>query len=534
MFLTLNVMSNKMPFVISEESSRTIGRDAQRNNILAARAVADIVKTTLGPKGMDKMLVDRDGNITVTNDGVTILEEIEIEHPAARMMIEIAKTQEREVGDGTTTAVLLAGKLLERAEYLIEKKIHPTVIVKGYKEAAERAIGILDELSIQIENFDILKQIAKTAMTGKGPEDNKEILSGLIIEAVDQIAKGREANIDDVKIEKIYGSSVAKSEIVYGMILNKERVNKEMPLSVLNAKILLIDFPLEIKNPEKETKIEVNSVEQLQSFIESEEKYLRELGEKIFNIGANVVFCQKGIDDVAQYYLAKLGIFACRRVAKSDMEKLAKSTSGKIISNINDINEEQLGKAEKVEEIKEGSEFLIYIRGCDNPKMVSLIIRGSTPHVVDEAQRAVKDGLGDVISAVKLGRIVAGGGAVEIELARRLRIFSKTKTGKEQLAVEEFANALECIPEILAENAGMDPIDIITELKKRHDGGFAREGINLFEDKIEDTLSAGIVEPLKVKTQAIESASEVATLILRVDDVLISQRKKDLISKEID
>ena len=371
-------------------------------------------------------------------------------------------------------------------------------------------------------------------MTGKDAENNKEILSELIISAVDQISEGKNVNFDDIKIEKIYGESVSDSELVKGIVLNKERVNKDMPVKVENARILLVDFPIEIKNPEKETKIEVSSPEQLQSFLESEERYLREMTNKIRDIGANAVFCQKGIDDIAQYYLAKLGIFACRRVSKSDMEKMARATSGKIISNLNDISKEQLGKAEKVEEVKEGEDYLTYVRGCLNPKAVSLIIRGSTPHVVDEAERAVKDGLGDVIASVKYGRIVCGGGAVEIELSSRLRKFSRTLSGREQLVVEEFANSLENIPETLAENAGLDPIDILTELKKRHETENLRDGLNLFNGKIEDVFNAGIVEPLKVKTQAIISATEVATLILRVDDVLISSRKKESIKEEID
>ena len=528
-------MNEKQPvYVMPENVSRTLGRDAQKNNILAAKIIAEIVKTTLGPKGMDKMIVDSNGNIIVTNDGVTILEEMEIDHPAAKMIVEIAKTQETEVGDGTTTAALLAGKLLEHAEKLLDRNIHPTVIVKGYRMAAEKSLQILNEISIPVDSSGILKQIAKTSMTGKDAENNKEILSELIISAVDQISEGKNVNFDDIKMEKIYGESVSDSELVKGIVLNKERVNKDMPVKVENARILLVDFPIEIKNPEKETKIEVSSPEQLQSFLESEERYLREMTNKIRDIGANAVFCQKGIDDIAQYYLAKLGIFACRRVSKSDMEKMARATSGKIISNLNDISKEQLGKAEKVEEVKEGEDYLTYVRGCLNPKAVSLIIRGSTPHVVDEAERAVKDGLGDVIASVKYGRIVCGGGAVEIELSSRLRKFSRTLSGREQLVVEEFANSLENIPETLAENAGLDPIDILTELKKRHETENLRDGLNLFNGKIEDVFNAGIVEPLKVKTQAIISATEVATLILRVDDVLISSRKKESIKEEID
>jgi thermosome len=522
--------------VTAENVSRTIGREAQKNNILAAKIIADIVKTTLGPKGMDKMLVDSAGNITVTNDGVTILEEMEIEHPAAKMMVEIARTQEKEVGDGTTTAALLAGKLLERAEILLDKKIHPTVVVEGYRIASEKAQEILQEIAISVDNREALKNIAKTAMTGKGAEGNKEKLSQLVVEAVDQIAEDREINLDDVKTEKVVGESVEKSELVHGIVLNKERANKEMPSRVDNAKILLVDFPLEIRSPETETKISISTPEQLEAFVRSEEEFLREMVEKIVDTGARVVFCQKGIDDVAQYYLAKNEIFACRRVAKSDMEKLARATSGKIISNLNDISREELGMAGMVEEISRGDESLVYVRQCVNPKSVTLVLKGGTSHVVAEIERAVKDGLGDVIAAVKSGKIVCGGGAVEMELVKRLKQFARTFGGKKQMAVEEFAAALESIPETLAENAGLDPIEILTELRRRHEAGCLMDGLNLFNDRLENTFQAGIVEPLKVKEQAISSASEVAMMILRIDDVLISKvdKEKEKVNREID
>jgi len=448
---------------------------------------------------------------------------MEIEHPAAKMMVEIAKTQESEVGDGTTTAVLLAGKLLENAETLLDKKIHPTVIVKGYRLAAERAIDILKETAAPVETKEVLTQIAITAMTGKGAEGNKDRLAKLIVDAVDQIAEGKDADLDDIKIEKIKGEGIGDSELVHGLVLDKERANSDMPSKVDGARILLVDVPLEIRSPESEAKISVSTPEQLENFIKSEEQYLKDMTDRVIASGANVVFCQKGIDDVAQYYLAKAGIFACRRVGKSDMEKLSRATGAKIISNLNDIHESQFGSAEKVEEVKMGEETLTYIKGCSNPRAVSIIIRGGTSHVVDEIERAVKDGLGDVISAVKSGKIVPGGGAIEIELSKRLREFARTLGGREQLAVEEFANSLESIPETLAENAGLDPIDILTELKKRHESGMRNDGLNLFKNNIEDTLAAGIVEPLKVKTQAISSASEVAIMILRIDDILVSK-----------
>jgi len=515
-------------YILPENVSRTLGRDAQRNNILAAKVIADVVKTTLGPKGMDKMLVDSTGNIIVTNDGVTILEEMEIDHPAAKMIVEIAKTQETEVGDGTTTAALLAGKLLENAEKLLDRKIHPTVIVKGYRLAAEKAIQILNELAIPLESKEVLKQIAMTAMTGKGAEGSKDKLGGMIVSAVNQIANGKEVNLEDVKIQKIKGDGIGDSELIQGIVLDKERANIDMPSKILNSKILLVDFPLELRSPESEAKISVSTPEQLQQFISSEERFLKEMTDKVINSGANVVLCQKGIDDVAQYYFAKAKIFAARRIPKSDIEKISRATGAKIISSLQEINESQFGKAELVEEVKIGDESLTFIRGCQNPRAVTIVIRGGTSHVLDEVERAIKDGLGDVVSAVKSGKIVAGGGAVEIELSKRLRVFAKTLGGREQLAIDEFANSLESIPEALAENAGLDSIEIITELKKVHETGMKNHGINLFTNKIEDSVMAGIVEPLKIKTQAISSASEVATMILRIDDVLISTGSKNM------
>jgi len=517
-------MTEKQPiYIMPENVSRTLGRDAQRNNILAAKIVADVVKTTLGPKGMDKMLVDSTGEIIVTNDGVTILDEMEIDHPAAKMIVEIAKTQESEVGDGTTTVAMLAGKLLENAEKLLDKKIHPTVIVKGYRLAAEKSREFLEEISFPVENKEILKKIAITAMTGKGAEGNRERFSQLILDAVDQVGSGREVNIDDVKIQKLKGSGAENSELIQGVVIDKEAANEAMPKRIQEAKILLIDFPLELKSPEADTKISISTPEQLQNFITSEEVALKEMTNKIINSQANVVFCQKGIDDVAQYYLAKAGIFACRRVGKSDIEKLARATNGKIVSNLNELSPDVLGYADIVEEVKKGEDAMTYVRGCKNPKAVTILVRGSTEHVVDEMERAIKDGLGDVIAALKDGKVVAGGGAIEIELAKRLREYSRTLAGREQLAVEEFALALESIPETLAENAGLDPINILTELKKRHESPSGiKDGLNLLNGKIDDCFAAGIIEPLKVKMQAITSAAEVSTMILRIDDVLIS------------
>ncbi len=517
-------MSDKQPiFILPENMNRMIGKDAQRNNIMAARLVADAVKTTLGPKGMDKMLVDSMGDITVTNDGVTILEEMEIEHPAAKMIVEIAKTQEDEVGDGTTTAVMLAGKLLENAEKLLDSKVHPTIITKGYRLAAERAQEILKELAVNItaEQEQVLKYIAMTAMTGKGAETVKEKFSEIIVKAVKQVAEGKNIDLSNIKIEKNKGSGLEDTELIAGVVFDKERVSADMPAKVENAKIALLDCALEIKSLETDTKISVTSPEQLQGFVEQEEKILKNMTEKIKNSGADVVFCQKGIDDIAQYYLAKSGVYACRRVSKSDMEKLARATQGKIISNLNELTTEQLGSASIVEEVKNGEDVFTYVRGCQNPKALTILIHGGTEHVLDEMERAIKDGLGDVAASLREGKVVGGAGAIEIELAKRLREYSKTLGGREQLAVEEFASSLEFIPLTLAENAGLDPIDVLTELKAAHENE-KYAGINIFTGKVEDSLKAGIIEPLKIKSQAINSASEVAMMILRIDDVLAS------------
>lgn len=524
-------MPEKPVVLMPEDIQRIMGKDAQRNNILAARMVSEIVKTTLGPKGMDKMLVSPTGEIIVTNDGVTILEEMQIEHPAAKMMVEIAKTQESEVGDGTTTAVMLAGKLLENAEKLLDKKIHPTVITKGYRLAAEKAQEILKDISLRItsEDGEVLRQIAMTAMTGKGAEDNKDKFAEIIVNAVRQVqnqSNGR-IDIDDIKIEKAKGDGIKDTELISGIVLDKEKVSYDMPVSISGARIALIDFPLEIKNPEIDTKISINSPEQLQGFLVQEEQEIKKMIDLVRASGANVVFCQKGIDEFAQYLLAKSGIYACRRVARSDLEKISKATGGKIVGNLNELSQGELGNAALVEEVKHAGDALTYIRGCENPRALTILIHGGTDHVIDEIGRAMKDGLGDVACTLQSGLVVAGGGAVEIELARKLREFAQGLSGREQLAVEEFASALEFIPTTLAENAGIDPIDTITELKARHDAGEKNAGINLFTNKVENVLEARIIEPLKIKSQAINSASEVAMMILRIDDVIAANDKKN-------
>jgi len=531
----LKKMDEKQPvYVLPENVQRMLGRNAQRNNIMAARLVADTIKTTLGPKGMDKMLVDSIGDITVTNDGVTILDEMEIEHPAAKMIVEIAKTQEAEVGDGTTTAVILAGKFLENAEKLLDEKIHPTVIARGYRLGAEKAHEISKQIAYKIssQQKDLLRQIVITAMTGKGAEAAKEKLSQIVVEAVLQVMKEGEEGVkidrDNIKLEKRKGDGIEDTRLISGIVLDKERVHSDMPPQIKDAHIALIDIPLELKSPETDTKIQVTSPEQLQAFIDQEEKILKQMVEKIKEAGANVVLCQKGIDDVAQYYLTKENIFAARRIKKSDMELLAKATGGKIVSNLNELTKEDLGNSDVVKEVKEGEEGMIYVMGCRNPKAITILIRGGTEHVIDELERAIKDGIGDVSVALEKGHIVAGGGAFEMELARRLRAYSQGISGREQLAINAFADSLEVIPRTLAENAGLDPIDMITELKARHDKNETTTGLNIsagsVSGEIIDTLKKGIIEPLEIKKQAIKSASEVTIMILRIDDVIASSK----------
>jgi len=521
-------MPDKPIVLMPEDIQRMIGKDAQRNNIQAARMVAEVVKTTLGPKGMDKMIVSPTDEIIVTNDGVTILEEMQIEHPAAKMMVEIARTQEDEIGDGTTTAVMIAGKLLENAEKLLDSKIHPTVITKGYRMAAEKAQEILNEISYRVtaENEDVLRQIAMTAMTGKGAEDSRERFSEILVRAVKQISENSKADLKNIKIEKVKGDGIKDTELVSGVVFEKERLSHDMPSKVQGAKIALIGFPIELKNPEIDTKVSITSPEQLKGFIDQEEATMKSMINRIKMSGANVVFCQKGVDDFAQYLLAKEGIYACRRIAKDDMEKISKATRGKVVNGLNELSAEDLGRADVVEEVRHGDIVFTYVRGCENPKSLTILIHGGSDHVIDEIERAMRDGLGDVICCLNSGNIVPGGGAIEIELARRLRQFGQSLSGREQLAVEEFASALEFIPVTLAENAGMDPIDVLTELKSLHDSGQMTTGLNLFTNKIENTLEARILEPAKIKSQAINSASEVAIMILRIDDVIAGTKGK--------
>ena len=509
-------------FILPEDTKRTIGKDAQRNNIAAARAVAETVRTTLGPKGMDKMLVDSSGDVVVTNDGVTILEEMQIEHPTAKMIVEVAKTQEAEVGDGTTTAVILAGELLKNAEDLLDKNIHPTVITKGFRLAAGKAQELLLKLAedVDVDDEDTLNKIGMTAMTGKGAETAKEELAGLCVAAIKRVIENGEVDLDDIKIEKKVGDGIENSELIDGVVLDKERVHSGMPKKIENAKIALLDVAVEIKSTEIDAKIEIDDPDKLQGFLDQEERMINAMVDKIVKSGANVVICQKGIDDIAQYLLSENGIYAVRRVKESDMGRLAKATGGKVVSNLNALKSDKLGNAGKVEEIKIGDDEMTYISECENPKAVTLLVKGGTKHVVDEVERAVTDALGDIVAGLRVGKVVGGAGAIEVEVSRGLREYANSLSGREQLAVLAFADAVEVIPRTLAENAGLDPIDVLTELKAAHDSGKKWAGIDVFSGKVQDSWKNGVIEPLKIKTQAVKSASEVAELILRIDDII--------------
>jgi archaeal chaperonin len=517
---------NQPIFILSENVQRTMGRDAQRNNIMAAKVVAETVRTTLGPKGMDKMLVDSLGDIIVTNDGVTILQEMQIEHPAAKMIVEVAKTQENEVGDGTTTAVILAGELLKNAERLLDQEIHPTVIARGYRLAEQKAQEVLNKIAENISEKDTetLKKIAMTATTGKGSEANKERLAEISVNAIRQVLSREDGKLmidmDAIKLEKKVGAGVEDTELIQGIVIDKERVHASMPRQVKNARIALLDVALEIKSIETDAKIEINDPSKIQMFLDQEERALRSMSDKIIKSGANVVISQKGIDDIIQHYLAKAGIYAIRRVKKIDIDNLAKSTQGIVISNLNDLTQNDLGKAGLVEEVKLGDEAMTFVRECKNAKAVTILIRGGTSHVVDEVERAMKDALGDINAALKVGKVVAGAGAAEMEVSKALRQYANKMSGREQLAVLAFADSFEIIPRTLAENAGLDPIDMLTDLKAQHDKGSKWAGLDVFRGKVTDAWKMGVIEPLKIKTQATKSATEVAELILRIDDVI--------------
>jgi thermosome len=513
-------------YILREGSQRTAGRDAQRSNIMAAKAVAGAVRTTLGPKGMDKMLVDTMGDVVITNDGVTILKEMDIEHPAAKMMVEIAKTQDAEVGDGTTTAVVLAGELLKQGEGLLDQEIHPTVIAAGYRDAADKAIEILKSMAVKVttKDDDLLKKIAITAMTGKGSQSARDELAMIAVKAIKSVVdEDGTVDTDNITVEKKVGGGITDSQLVGGVVVDKERLHPNMPKSVNNARIALLNAAVEIEKTEVDAKIQITSPDQLQAFLDQEEVMLKDMVNKIVASGANVLFAQKGIDDLAQHFLAKAGIYTVRRVKKSDMEKLARATGARVVTSIHELTKDDLGKAGLVEERKVSDDKMTFVEKCTNPKSVSIILRGGTEHVVDELDRAMEDALRVVGVAVEDKMLVPGGGAPEVELALRLRAYASTVGGREQLAIEAFADAMEIIPKTLAENAGLDQIDSLVALRSKHEKGGKSAGLDMDTGKPVDMLKLGVVEPLRVKTQAIQSAAEAAVMILRIDDVIASK-----------
>ena len=515
-------MGNQPLIVLSDDSQRTSGKDAQSMNITAGKAVAEAVRTTLGPKGMDKMLVDSSGNVVVTNDGVTILKEMDIEHPAANMIVEVAETQETEVGDGTTSAVIVTGELLSKAEDLLEQDIHATTLAQGYRQASQKAREILEDIAIDIDadDTDSLEQIAATAMTGKGAENAKDTLSELVVRAVQSVADDGVVNTDDIKVEKVTGGAIENSELVEGVIVDKERVSENMPYAVEDAKVALLDTALEVQETEIDTEVNVTDPDQLQQFLDQEEEQLREMVGTLKDAGANVVFVDGGIDDMAQHYLAQEGILAVRRAKKSTIQALSRSTGARIISNIADVNEDDLGFAGSVAQKDVAGDERIFVEDVEDAKAVTMILRGGTEHVADEVKRAIEDSLGVVAATLEDGQVLPGGGAPETELALGLRDHADSVGGREQLAVEAFADAIDIVPRTLAENAGLDPIDSLVDLRSQHDGGATSAGLDAYTGEVVDMEEDGVVEPLRVKTQAIESATEAAVMILRIDDVI--------------
>jgi len=519
---------------IPEGSQRVIGRDAQRINIAIGYAVASLIRTSLGPKGMDKMLVSELGDVVITNDGATILDEMNVDHPVAKIMVEVAKTQDKEVGDGTTTSVLISGYLLKNAGELLDQSIHSTTIAKGYKLAAIRANEILDEIAlpVKVDDDEILKSIANVAIGSKsiGLGDAKDYIAELIVDSVKLVMVERDGgyyiDTEHIKIEKKTGESAAESKLIRGIVIDKEVVHSGMPKKIDDAKIALLECPLEIEKTETDARIEITSPEQMQSFLEQEEKMLKNMVDKIKSVGANVVFCQKGIDDLAQHYLAKNRIMAVRRVKKSDMDKLANATHARVVSSLDDLSSDDLGRAGLIEERKVAGDEMVFVEKCKDAKSVTLFLRASTEQVLDEVERAVVDAIGAVSSAIEDGKYVIGGGCTEVEVAQRLRDYATKIGGREQLAIQAFANALDVIPRTLAESAGMDAIDTLVSLRAKHkDKNNITVGVDVVNSKVDDMKKQGVIEPLRVKKQAISSATEATNMILRIDDIISAKPK---------
>jgi thermosome len=518
---------------MKEGSKRSRGREAQHANIMAAKVIAESVRSALGPKGMDKMLVDSFGDVTITSDGRTILDEMDVQHPAAKMIVEVAKTQDKETGDGTTSAVIISGELLSRAEELIDKNIHPTVIIDGYRKAADKALETLDKIAIPIDlkSHDYLKKAAATSMGSKLVAEYKDYFANLAVKAMLAVSEKQRdgtyrADVDDVKVEKKTGESLKDTNLINGIVLDKEIVHSGMPKRLENAKIALLDASLENEKPEMDAKISIESPEQIEAFLKQEETMLKDMVEKVLASGANVVVCQKGIDDMAQHFLARKGAIAIRRAKKSDMEKLARATGGKIISNINALTASDLGYAALVEERRTGDDKMTYIEGCKNPKSVTLLIRGGTQRMTAEAERSIHDALCVVKDLIEEPKIVAGGSAPEMEMASVLKKYAQTVKGREQLAIIVFAESLEIVATTLAENAGLNPIDILSELRIRHEKGETWAGIDVLAGKVEDMTKINVYEPLAVKKQIIKSANEASTMILKIDDTISTAKMK--------
>jgi thermosome len=528
--------------ILKEGTSRSAGKDALRANMMAALTIAEMLKTTYGPKGMDKMLVDALGDVTITNDGATILDKMDVQHPAAKMLVQIAKGQDEEAGDGTKTAVIFAGELLKRAEELLDKGLHPTIIVSGYKRALDYAIqvahSIAENVDVEAPDADIiLKKAALSALTSKAVHGAREHIADLVVKAIRQIVERRGdrwvADLDNVQIIKKKGAGLVDSMLVYGVVLDKEVVHPAMPRRVENAKIALLDAPLEIEKPEIDAEIRISDPLQMRKFLEEKENILKDMVEKITSVGANVVICQKGIDDVAQHYLAKKGIMAVRRVKRSDMEKLERAAGGRIVSNIEDLSEKDLGECTLVEERKVGEDKMVFVEKCKNPRAVSIVLRAGLERLVDEAERSLRDALSAAADIFRLPKIVYGAGAFEMELAKYVRDYANKVGGKEGLAVEAFAKALEGIVETLIVNAGLDPVDMLMKLRAAHmktDGKWA--GIDVFTGSIVDAKQLGVIEPLLVKVSALKAGTEAATLILRIDDVIAAAKRKEEEKKE--
>lgn len=531
-FMSVQMASQgKMPVVLLKDgSSETKGRDAHKNNIAASKIIAEIVRTSLGPRGMDKMLVDSLGDVTITNDGATILKEIDVQHPAAKMLVEISKTTDNEVGDGTTSAVVLAGALLENAEALVNQDVHPTIIVDGYRKASKQAGSFLAEIGENISTDDVetLKKVARTAMQTKLVKSDSDQLADIVVQAIMSVTEkdddGYKVDVDDIKVEKKAGASIKNSEIVRGVVLDKEIVHGGMPRRASNARIALLNSALEINKTETDAKINISNPQQIKIFLEEENRMLKSMVDKIVASGANVVLCQKGIDDMAQHYLAKVGVMAVRRIKESDLTKLAKATGTQIVTNLDDLPNVTLGVAEVVEEQKIEEDKWVFIRGCNNPKSVSILLRGGSQRVVDEVERSIHDALMVVRDVTLRPSVVAGGGAPETFVATSLRNWSSTLDGREQLAAEKFADSMESIPLALAENAGMDPIDTLTSLRSRQLKGERWVGIDVTKAAVSDMKASEIIEPLSVKLQVVMAATEAACMLLRIDDVITTAK----------